>query len=98
MTDSILNRKMNWNGVEFAIMDLVQKGASDSLVADTTTLAYMLVRKVAWDNCEQISQIQSEQVYVSNSVGPKTVRRLKTISPRLTDIGNVGSVTMKISQ
>ncbi|MBL4586513.1 MAG: ComEC family competence protein, partial [Flavobacteriales bacterium] len=77
LTDSILNRKMNWNGVEFAIMDLVQKGASDSLVADTTTLAYMLVRKVAWDNCEQISQIQSEQVYVSNSVGPKTVRRLK---------------------
>ncbi|MDP6909121.1 MAG: ComEC/Rec2 family competence protein, partial [Flavobacteriales bacterium] len=78
LDERTLNRELEWNGVQFSILDLDRPNDKVRLDKNVKT-DFTLLHDLNWNTCYVIAQLQTKQIFVSNRIGAKTIDKLETI-------------------
>ena len=77
LNDSLVNRRLEWGGTSFAIVDLPRNKERGSWMAATDSLDVAFVHQTGWNNLKALGSVNAKQVIVSNTVGKGTATKLK---------------------
>ncbi len=95
LNDSLVNRRLEWGGTSFAILDLPRNNQRGSWTVNTDSLDVAFVHQMGWNNLEALGRVSAKQVIVSNTVGKGTATKLKEyVSVPAYMVSGIGAVTV----
>ncbi|TNF30914.1 MAG: ComEC family competence protein [Bacteroidetes bacterium] len=97
LNDSLCNRSIAWNGLQFAILRL------DSLFEDkdfrtTDSIDFAIIDHIDWKQLDKLNRVPTERILVSNKVGPKTQERLSGVPGKKIEFVTNGAIHIKPRQ
>lgn len=95
LTDNTKNKVLEWDGLRFAIVDMMRKFDS-SPESVTDSLNFLVINQLGWGNIKTLNPLKSQQIICSNSIGKSTFNRFKQTHDDLKITGlQSGSISIK---
>ncbi len=77
LDSTVLNRNIHWNGIGFTILDLGIHAKEDMRFNSMGPSAFSVIHGLKWNRCDMLNRLETDQIYVSSRIGPRTVERLQ---------------------
>jgi competence protein ComEC len=95
LTDSVFNRVIDWRGTRFAILNVHSRVDG---FTQTDSLDFVIVDRVGWKAIEQLANLPTTRIIVSNTLGPKTRERLVGIPGKKVEFVEYGAIQIDAGQ
>lgn len=94
LNDSLMNRRMEWGGKSFAILNLNKKENPTIQLDATHKLDMVIVSALDWSGCSLIDELSTDQIIIPNNFGEKMKQRMQDLTPEktLTFVSETGMV------
>lgn len=96
LTDSLYNRRLNWNGISFAIMDLHSRENKKVTWTGEQPIDYAILSLCDWQNCTFLKELDAETIVIPNSYGPKMMERIQSFTKHKSTISIAQSGMVKL--
>jgi len=80
LNDSLVNRRLEWNGNSFVILDLKKPGNGVVVSGGSKKLDYVFLDKSNWNSSNILEELRSDSVILANSFGPKMIKRIQGVT------------------
>jgi competence protein ComEC len=75
LSDSLFNRVITWNGLNFSIVDL-KTDKSKTVKSLNSRLDFVYLHDISWNRVEVLDELGEVEVYVPNRIGAKTKEKI----------------------
>lgn len=79
MSDTLFNRRLAWNGYRFSILNLKGEKGESLHWLQSDSLDFAIIHQVDWRSIDEIVNLKTKSLIVSNTVGTKTKERLMSV-------------------
>lgn len=86
LNDSLVNRRLEWGGKSFAILDLKEQKKPIIQLDSTENLDLVILAATDWNNCILLEALNADKTIVSNNFGKKTKERIEGFTSGKTPI------------
>jgi hypothetical protein len=77
LSDSLTNRRLEWNGKSFAILDFRDSEKRSAQLLNNEELGFAILDDSDWNNCKVLADLNSDSLLVSNKFGQKMLARVQ---------------------
>jgi competence protein ComEC len=95
LNDTLFNRYLNWKNANFTIFDL-GLAKSGMQIVHCDSLDWTVINSIHYKNITALNKISNIQFYCSNSISPKTIRKLMENSEKEGEVTALSSKSIVI--